>query len=148
VLLPDQVDVRHFYDRWGPMVLRYCQLYLGDLEQAESATGEAFVGLLKGALDPKDEKLPIGLLQLAVEASRRRCAAVDQRNGPQGLESCIRLLPCEQRCVFLLRGTFSLTADEVAEITNTTVDEVNRLWFEALLSLRGLWLKKSLQGDL
>jgi hypothetical protein len=47
-----------------------------------------------------------------------------------------------------MRGTFNLAAGEVAEITDTTVSEVSKLWLEALLSLRRLWLKKSRQGDL
>jgi hypothetical protein len=42
-----------------------------------------------------------------------------------------------------MRGTFNLTASEVAAITDTTVNEVSKLWIEALLNLRRLWLKKS-----
>jgi DNA-directed RNA polymerase specialized sigma24 family protein len=144
----DQVDVRHFYDRWGPTVLRFCQLYLGDLEQAESATREAFVGFFKGTFDRKSKKLPIGLMQLAVAASRSRCLTLGEHNGTEGLEACVRSLPYQQRSVFLMRGTFNLTAREIAEITDTTVNEVNKLFLEALLSLRHLWLKKSWQGDI
>jgi DNA-directed RNA polymerase specialized sigma24 family protein len=139
----DQTDVRRFYDRWGPTVLRYCQLYLGDLEQAESATQEAFVGFFKGTLDLKSDKLPIGLMQLAVAASRSRSLTPGERNGAEGLEACVGLLPHPQRSVFLMRGTFNLTASEVAAITDTTVNEVSKLWIEALLNLRRLWLKKS-----
>jgi hypothetical protein len=47
-----------------------------------------------------------------------------------------------------MRGTFNLTACEVAAITETTVSEVSKVWLEALLSLRRLWLKKSEQGGL
>jgi DNA-directed RNA polymerase specialized sigma24 family protein len=139
----DQTDVRRFYDRWGPTVLRYCQLYLGDLEQAESATREAFVGFFKGTLDLKSDKLPVRLMQFAVAVSRSRCLPSTECNGPEGFEACVGLLPWQQRSVFLMRGTFNLTASEVAEIIDTTVNEVNKVWFEALLALRRLWLKKS-----
>ena len=139
----DQTDVRRFYDRWGPTVLRYCQLYLGDLEQAESVTREAFMGFFKGTLDLKSDKLSIGLMQLGVAASRSRCLPSGECNGPEGLEACVRLLPAQQRSVFLMRGTFNLTGKEVAEIIDATVNEVNKVWLEALLALRRLWLKKS-----
>jgi len=144
----DQVDLKEFYERWGPTVLRYCQLYLGDLEQAESATREAFVGFFMGTFELDDHKLPIGLMRLAVMASRSRCLPLAAGDTPEGLECAVRRLPCEQRCVFLMKGTFGLAASEVAEIMNTTVSEVKQLWFEALLRLRHLWLKRSQQGDL
>jgi DNA-directed RNA polymerase specialized sigma24 family protein len=139
----DQIDVRRFYDRWGPTVLRYCQLSLGDQEQAESAMREAFVGFFKGTPDLKSGELPVRLMQLAVAASRSRCLTPGEHNGAEGLEACVRLLPFPQRSVFLMRGTFNLAASEVAEITDTTVNEVSKLWLDALLNLRRWWLKKS-----
>ena len=142
MVLHEQIDVRHFYDRWGPTVLRFCQLYLGDVDHAESATREAFVEFFKGASDLKGDKLPIALWRLAVKASRSRCVVLDQGNGPKGFGSCVRLLPCQQRYVFLLKGTLGLTAQEVAETTNTTLSDVKQLWVEALKSLRRLWLKR------
>ena len=144
----DQVDVKEFYERWGPTVLRYCQLYLGDLEQAEWATREAFVGFFRGTFELDDDKLPIALMRLAVMASRSRCLPLAAGDAPEGLECAVRRLPCEQRGVFLMKGPFGLAVSEVAAITNTTVSEVKQLWFEALLRLRHLWLKKSQQGDL
>lgn len=143
MFIHDRSEARQFYDRWGPTVFRYCQLYLGDLEQAESATRETFVRFFKGTLDLKGDKLPIGLMQLAVAATRSLCLTPGQPSGTEGLEAVVRLLPCQQRSVFLMRGTFNLTCSEAAEITDTTVNEVNKVWLDALLSLRRVWLKKS-----
>ena len=148
MFIRSETDLREFYNRWGSTVLRYCQLYLGDVEQAESATREAFVGLFIGSFELEDDKLPIGLMRLAVMACRSRCLPLAVGDVPEGLESAVRRLPCEQRCVFLMKGTFGLAASEVAEIMNTTVNDVKKVWLEALLSLRRLWLKKSWQGDL
>lgn len=144
----DQADVREFYERWGPTVLRHCQLYLGNLEQAESTTREAFVGFFMGTFELEDDKLPIGLIRLAVMATRSRCLPVAEGDAPKGLEGAVRRLPCEQRSVFLMKGTLGLAASEVAEITNTTVNEVKQVWIKALLSLRRMRLKRPHQGDL
>ena len=150
VVMPihDESEVRRFYERWSPSVYRYCHLLLGDAREAEESVAEAFLEFCRAGFKPEGEKLSLDLMRLAVAASEGRCSPPRDATDAQSFEACVRLLPCRERSVFLLRGTLSLSDAEVAEVTNIGLQDANRLWLQSLMNLRRLWLKRSSQGVL
>ena len=139
----NEIDCRLYYDRWAATALRYCKLFLGDQVEADAATQQAFLEILRRATDLgiSNDELPKNLMRAVVTAASSRCARSKMDLNTTDFESCIRMLPCAQRAVFLMRNTFGLKANQVAEITNTTVEVTNRTWSDAMLRMRQLWLK-------
>ena len=147
VPIHDGSEVRRFYERWSARVFRYCHLFLGDARQAEASLEEAFLRFCRAGFELEGEKLPLDLMRFAVIASEGRCSPPKGAPDAESLEACVRFLPCKERSVFLLRGTLGLSAAEVAEVTNISLQEANRLWLRSLMNLR-VWLKRSSQGAL
>ena len=140
----NETDVRLYYDRWGRTALRYCQLFLGDQVEAEAATQQAFLEVFRSATDLgiDDDQLPADLMRSIVTAATNHCSGFDKDLDAKDFESCIRLLPCSERAVFLMRNTFGLNPRQVADITNTSVEDVNRTCLDAMLRMRKVWLKR------
>ena len=137
-------EVREFYRRWGAQVVTFCRLFLGDDRLAEHATADAFVLYLRRGLALESRQLPSLLLRCAVSAAKERCSSGD---GPieetPDLRSAILFLPCEQRAVFILRCVLGLDSPSVAMATGLASNNVQRLWVESLLHIRGLLSKES-----
>src|SRR5437667_5205656 len=142
--IQNEIDVRLYYDRWGPTALRYCQFFLGDQVEVEAATQQAFLEVFRSATDLSidDDQLPADLMKSIVNAATNRSSRFDKNLDTKNFESCIRLLPCAERAVFLMRNTFGLNAGQVADITNTTVEAVNQTCLDAMLRMRKVWLKR------
>lgn len=141
--ITSESEAQGVYERWGPSILTYCRLFLGDQEAAEAATQGSFVAFLRTSPQPSGAGIPLALLRAALMATKNRCSL----RGPRcpvsdELEDVLPLLSCEERAVFILRGVLELQAGEVAAVTGTTSEAVNRLWFHSLLHLRQLWLGK------
>jgi DNA-directed RNA polymerase specialized sigma24 family protein len=59
------------------------------------------------------------------------------------MEEMVKLLPAEERGVFILKSVLDLDFNQIAAITGMTLEQVHRLWSESLLHVRDLWLKKA-----
>ena len=141
-ILSEQVG-QEFYARWGPSVFTYCRLYLGNRDQAEIATEEAFLRFLSQSPDLGGDRLSLALVRCACEAAGRRC--VPPFSGSvevEELTDALPLLPCEERSVFILRSVLGLRAEVVAVAMLRTPQQVNQIWIESLLRIRKLWLKR------
>jgi hypothetical protein len=91
----NESDVQLCYERWGPMALKYCQLFLGDQAQAEAATQQGFLDFLRYATDLCSENgLPVGLMKAIVRAATNRCSPFEDNLDTKDFESCLRLLHC------------------------------------------------------
>ncbi|MGH9777209.1 MAG: RNA polymerase sigma factor [Candidatus Acidiferrales bacterium] len=135
----NEKDVREFFDRWGTAVFTFCRLFLGNEGDANEATVEAFIEYLRPGLTLERKELPDLLLRCAVDAVKRRCSL----RGPstadgRTLESAIRLLPCEQRAVFILRDVLGLPEQAVATAFEFSGEQVRDLRLQALLAMRKL----------
>lgn len=135
-------EVRRFYDRWSPTVFTYCRLYLGDEELAQIATEESFVEFLRQSAPVSDDHFPIPLLRSALVSSQRRCAMRSKRTDRDGLRDVLPCVPCEERSVFILRSALDLNMADVTRICKLDSEHAERLWLQAMLSVRRLLLDK------
>ena len=136
-------EVDEFYGRWSRQIFTYCRLFLGNRDQAEIATEEAFTRFLSQSPDLSGNRLSLALVRCAWEAAGSHC--VSSSPGPAEVEELTDarpLLPCEQRSVFILRSVLGLRAEAVAVATLRTPQQVNQIWVQSLLRIRKLWLKR------
>jgi DNA-directed RNA polymerase specialized sigma24 family protein len=140
----DELAVREFYSRWSTTVFTFCRLFLGEEEAAEEATQQAFMNSLTENMDLGSDKIPLRLLRNALNAVS--CNSSGARPGfpdTDEMEDTIKLLPQEERSVFILRSVLDLDFSQVTIVTGLSTEQVHRLWSESLLHVRDFWLKKA-----
>lgn len=134
-------DVGALYKKWGASVFTFCQCFLGDEEQATAATQDAFLAFVRDSGEPRPNRLPLKLIQHAMEASFNRSSAEMRFPATDQLKDTLPLLPPTERAVFILRSILDLPTSEIAVIAGETTDMVQRLWTEALIHVRDLWVE-------
>jgi DNA-directed RNA polymerase specialized sigma24 family protein len=140
----NELEVREFYSRWSSTVFTLSRLFLGEQEAAEEATQQGFVNYL-GEVDRLEFKsIPLRLLRKTLEAARGNSSAVRQAfPDTDEMEDMIKLLPQDERAVFILRSVLDLGFSDVMVVTGLSSEQVNRLWSESILHVRDFWLKKT-----
>lgn len=127
-------NIRTFYARWSRTVFRFCQLFVGDKDQAEKATELTFLNYYRAGPVLDLEAVPIPLLRQALQAVRPASGA----NGiaVQDLRTAILCLPFEERSVFILRSVLDFDFGKIAEVTACKEEQVKRTWMQGLVHLR------------
>ena len=140
----NEAEVRDFYSRWSSTVFTLSRLFLGEQEAAEEATQQGFVNYL-GEVDRLEfERVPLRLLRKTLEAARGNSSAVRQAfPDTDEMEDMIKLLPQDERAVFILRSVLDLGFSDVTVVTGLSSEQVHRFWSESLLHVRDFWLKKT-----
>ena len=132
-------SVEKFYERWGSDLFAFCRLFLGDILQAESTCGTAFLAFYRSSARLEVEgEIPAPLVRLAVQQMNGRRAQVNFMRDPDVLESCILSLRCEPRAVFIMRNVLGMSWTGVATAMGVPIDEVHELWTEGMMRVREL----------
>jgi len=141
----DEQDVREFFEQWSSPVFTYCRLYMGEEEPAETAAHQAFVKYFAEEPNLSQEKnIPLRLLRHAYLTCRNLSPSFKRRfPDSEEMEEMVKLLPAEERGVFILKSVLDLDFNQIAAITGMTLEQVHRLWSDSLLHVRDLWLKKA-----
>lgn len=135
-------EFQEFYARWAPSVLSFCVLFLGDEEQAELATQQAFVEYVRGRQSFTAERLPPTLMRHAVTAATQLAPSEPRFPDSEELEEVLGLLAATERTVFILRTVLELPVSDVAYVLRMSTEQVNESWLKASLFLRDTWMKK------
>jgi DNA-directed RNA polymerase specialized sigma24 family protein len=141
----NEYEAQDFYKRWSTTVFTFARLFLGEEEVAEEATQQAFVTFLSEQNPDLDlNRIPLRLLRKALDAARGN-SSVSRPSFPDTdeMEDMVKLLPTEERAVFILRSVLDLEFPQVSVVTALPMDRVQQLWSESLLHVRDLWLKKA-----
>lgn len=134
---------KNFYDQWSSLVFTVCYLFLGDQEHAERATERAFLNFFHAEAQSALPQKEIVLLQYAVASAKEACSAYAQPLvRTDKLQNVLRLIPCEQRAVFVLHGVLRVDVTATALATGLTNKQALVLWLQALTRIRELWLNK------
>ena len=127
-------EARTIYVRWGPTILRFCELFLGDKTIAGQITAECFVRFLREVHPAEGSDIAVHLLRAAFEiASHSRLGNCDSS---QPLEAALVQIEALPRAVFILRSVLCLQVPLVAAICGVSADEVRQVWFRALVEIR------------
>jgi DNA-directed RNA polymerase specialized sigma24 family protein len=140
----DQLAVREFYSRWSSTVFTLCRLFLGEEDAAEEATQQGFVNFFSEEEGLDLDRIPLRLLRRALLAARANSSTA--RPGfpdTDEMEDMVKLLPQDERAVFILRSVLNLDFSQVTVVTGLSTEQVHRLWSESLLHVRDFWLKKT-----
>jgi hypothetical protein len=139
-----EYEAQDFYKRWSTTVFTFARLFLGEEEVAEEATQQAFVTFLSEQPDLDLNRIPLRLLRKAFDAVRAN-SSVSRPTFPDTdeMEDMVKLLPIDERAVFILRSVLDLEFPQVSVVTALSMDRVQQLWSESLLHVRDLWLKKA-----
>jgi hypothetical protein len=136
--------LKKFYTAWSPAVLAFACLLLGEGLDAERTTVDAFQAYVSRGLELDVLQLPVLLLIYALDAARKTIAPATS-NGPYRLQEAIVSLPWKERAVFALRGALGQDDMTISEIVEIPVQEVRKVWMNALIRLRELLPKDVLQ---
>lgn len=130
----DLAEARALYDRCGPMVLRFCELFLGEKSVAEQVTAESFLGFLRGGGRAETNSVPVVLLRTAFLAVSQSRTKTGEPKEP--LRAAIVHLDVLPRAVFILHGVLSVQTPWVGAILGMSADEARELWTKALVEIR------------
>ena len=89
-------------------------------------------------------RIPLRLLRKALLAARANSSTA--RPGfpdTDEMEDMVKLLPQDERAVFILHSVLDLDFSQVTVVTGLSTEQVHRLWSESLLHVRDFWLKKT-----
>lgn len=128
---PRQAD---YIQRWVPMIVRFCELFLGNKPQAEEVTVRAFLESLRAGSLIEFDQTPVQLLSSAFR-NCRNCSAGSQRPSDL-LQAAILRLPEIDRGVFILHAALSIQMPWVAAIVGVSHPEALCLWANALIEIR------------
>ena len=155
-------QVQGWYVQYGPALVAYLCSMLGERGSAEDVLHQVFVKLLKGSVEvPGDAAKPylfravrnaaINLAQqrsrdVSFEASEERTDAVEPWfDAPvelgywsAKLETAIRGLPGEQSEIVVMRIWGEMTFEEIATVTNVSINTVASRYRYAISKLREL----------
>lgn len=127
-------EAKASYARWGTMVLRFCELFIGEHNLAEQATEETFVRFLKGGHRAEKSGVPVALLGCAFRVA---CESPTRNSEPsEPLRVAIVHLDATSRAVFILHGVMSVPMPWVAAILGVPPQEATQLWAKALVEVR------------
>ena len=164
-------QVQGWYLQYGPALLAYLCSMLGERSSAEDVLHQVFIKLLKGNVEvPRDAVKPYlfravrnAALNLAARNSRNvsleaseDATGADQRwfEAPAELgywstklESAIRGLPVEQSEVLVMRVWAEMTFDEIATVTNVSINTVASRYRYAISKLRELIQPVEVQNE-
>src|SRR6266478_596799 len=134
----NEQDVREFFEQWSTTVFTYCRLHMGAEEPAESAAHQAFVRYLSEEPDLSQEnKIPLRLLRHTYQSCRAvGYTAMSRFPETEEMEEMVKLLPPDERAVFILKSVLDLDFNQIAAVTGMTIEQVHRLWSESLLHVR------------
>jgi hypothetical protein len=133
-------DIRACHEKWRAMAFTFCDCFIGDRQKAATAAQDAFAAFLLDSRDLDPGRAPLKLLQYAIGGALDQGPRESGSTAADELEKTIPELPAAERAVFILRGILDLSPFEVALVGRTTTDEVHRLWTDALLHLRKIWV--------
>lgn len=119
--------------RWAPMVLRFCELFLGEKNAALNATAETFVRFFHDG-ESATEGIPVALLDLAFRMASP--IHTGQRENLEPLRAAILHLDDVSRAVLILHGAMSLQMPWVAAILNIPAGRANQIWAKSLVEVR------------
>lgn len=122
------------YTCWGPMVLRFCELFLGDDRMAEQATTEVFVRFFRSGCVAEANGTPVALLSCAFLVASQSSPANAECS--ESLEAAALRLDPMARAVFILHGVMSVQLPWVAAILGLSPEETTVLWARALCGIR------------
>jgi hypothetical protein len=140
----DALSAREFYSRWSSTVFTLCRLFLGEEDAAEEATQQGFVNFFGEEDELHLDRIPLRLLRKALQAARGNSTTA--RPGfpdTDEMEDMVKLLPQNERAVFILHSVLDLDFSQVTIVTGLSTEQVHRLWSESLLHVRDFWLKKT-----
>jgi DNA-directed RNA polymerase specialized sigma24 family protein len=129
-----EFELCRFYDQWAPAVNTFCQLYLGNAQQAESVLAESFLQYFRGKRPLRLDHLPAALMSLTLEGCGQSGGGTVEIES--ALESAVLGLLPGERAVFVLHGVLDLQLPWVAAVTGTAYLSVCQLWVSALVQLR------------
>lgn len=129
-------DATHFSSKWAPVVLRFCQLFIGDQAIAEAVTIETLAEHIRASGANSERAAAVPLLRRAFLKAVAIDAAPSQLEGPV-VRAVTRLEASRRAVIVLLRG-LSLDFVTVGQITGSDEDRVKRLCVDALVELRQL----------
>lgn len=137
--------IKKFYTAWSPTVLAFACLLLGEGLDAERTTVDAFQAYVSRGLELNVLQLPVLLLIYALDAARKTIPPATS-NDPYRLQEAVVSLPWKERAVFALHGVMGQDDMTISEIVEIPVQEVRKVWMNALIRLRELLPKDVLQG--
>lgn len=127
-------EAKAAYARWGPMVLRFCELFLGEHSLAEQATTEAFVRFVGSGHRAESNGVPVALLSFAFRVASESPAPRNSEPS-EPLPAAIVHLDALTRAVFVLHGVLSVQIPWVAAILGVSPEQVNQLWAKSLIEV-------------
>src|SRR4051794_29516885 len=140
----NEVEVREFYRRWSTTVFTLARLFLGDQEAAEEATQQGFVNYMGEVNQLELQRIPLRLLRKTLQYARANSYAMRQAfPDTDEMEDMIKLLPQDERAVFILRSVLDLDFSQITVVTGLSPEQVHRMWSESILHVRDFWLKKA-----
>jgi RNA polymerase sigma-70 factor, ECF subfamily len=146
--------IGRLYDRLGPALHRYAVMILADPSAAADAVQQVFVSLLRsrGALDSDERYLRRAVRNECYSVLRRRrrdivtpidaplleavSAADDRPDERLAIEQAMRELPAEQREVVHLKVFEGMTFQEIAVVTDDSINTVASRYRYAMEKLR------------
>jgi RNA polymerase sigma factor (sigma-70 family) len=146
-----RADVGRLYDRYGAALYRYALMILTEPAGAEDAVQQVFTALLtpgRGDLDDEERYLRRAVRNECYSSLRRRMRTVAERPlleavGPEprpderlALEAAMRGLPPEQREVLHLHVFEGRTFQEIADVTQESINTISSRYRYAIAKLR------------
>ncbi len=140
-------QIEKFYAAWSPSLLAFCCLLLGEGTEAERSSVEAFHAYLSRGLDLDIVRLPSLLFVFALDAAKKAAIPMTPETAEaRRLQDAVILLPWRERSVFALRSALRLDDMVISEIAEIPIQEVRRIWMNALFRLRKLLHKDFFSG--
>jgi DNA-directed RNA polymerase specialized sigma24 family protein len=116
------------------MLLRFCELFLGDNRLAEQAATEALVRFFRAGRVAEANGIPVALLSVAFRVASQSRAVNSESAEP--LQAAIAHLDFPGRAAFILHGVMSVQLPWVAAIIGVPLGQAKRLWADALVQIR------------
>lgn len=123
-----------YFRTWGPTILRFCELFLGDKTQAEQAAVSAFVESAETGVSAVAERTPVQLLSCAFRVCRGHSQV--EKFPKDALHAAILHLEEIDRGVFILHSALSIQLPWAAAILGVSHEDALQLWAKALIEVR------------
>jgi DNA-directed RNA polymerase specialized sigma24 family protein len=135
----DLCEVEAFYKRWGPDVLVFCRLFLGDEPRAETVSSKAFLEFYRESSElPITGEIPSRLIGFAFQAMQSCRAEPQSSMNDHSLENCILRLECRPRAAFIMRNVLRMSWPGLASATGLSIDDARQVWLKGMLRVRDL----------
>lgn len=137
-------DADSYSTKWGPLVLRFFQLFLGDQALAESLTTDTLAEHVRKSSVLLTYDSDLELLRRAVEkAIASHAAAIKPADD---VLRAITSLPTTQRTVVTLHRGLSLDLRTVARVVGMHLTEVRQIWIDAFFELHRVLSLKTIDS--